>query len=130
MFIGDREVLLDWRKSRWRCGTAGCEQGTFTEWLGAVKYRARLTSRLGTRLGQAVGDDLMPAAAAARCYGVSDRTATCAFTAYVMSSSLTWTSSRSQSRRAGLMSSAAASPPPSGCRDGEVIQTRSEWLSI
>ena len=61
MFIGDRQVLLDWRKTRWRCDTPGCEQGTFTEWLPAVKHRARLTSRLRTRLGEAVGDDLMPA---------------------------------------------------------------------
>ena len=82
VFIGDRQVLLDWRKTRWRCGTPGCEQGTFTEWLPAVKHRARLTSRLRTRLGEAVGDDLMPAAAAARRYGVSDRTAARAFTAY------------------------------------------------
>ena len=59
MFIGDRQVLLDWRKTRWRCDTPGCEQGTFTEWLPAVKHRARLTSRLRTRLGEAVGDDLM-----------------------------------------------------------------------
>ncbi len=65
MFIGDRQVLLAWRKTRWRCQTPGCEQGSFTEWLPAVKHRARLTSRLRTRLGEAVGDDLMPAAAAA-----------------------------------------------------------------
>ena len=82
MFIGDRRVQLAWRKTRWRCETPGCEQGSFTEWLPAVKARARLTSRLRTRLGQAVGDDLMPAAAAARRYGVSDRTAARAFTAY------------------------------------------------
>ena len=44
--------------------------------------RARLTRRLRTRIGQAVGDDLMPAAAAARRYGVSDRTAAAAFTEY------------------------------------------------
>ena len=33
-------------------------------------------------IGEAAGDDLMPAAAAARRYGVSDRTAAAAFTAY------------------------------------------------
>ena len=82
VFTGDRQVLLDWRKTRWHCGTPGCEQGTFTEWLPAVKRRARLTSRLRTCLGEAVGDDLTPAAAAARRYGVSDRTAARAFTAY------------------------------------------------
>ena len=116
VFIGDRQVLLDWRKTRWHCDTPGCEQGTFTEWLPAVKRRARLTSRLRTCLGEAVGDDLTPAAAAARRYGVSDRTAARAFTAYADSSSLTWTSSMSQSRRPGSMSSAAAPPPTAPTR--------------
>jgi hypothetical protein len=82
MYPGDRQVLLAWRKTRWHCGTPGCEQGTFTGRLPAVRARARLTSRLRTRLGQAVGDDLMPAAAAARRYRVCDRTAARAFTAY------------------------------------------------
>ena len=82
MFTGDRRVQLAWRKTRWRCDTPGCEQGSFTGQLPAVKPRSRLISRLRTRLGEAVGDDLMPAAAAARRYGVSDRTAARAFTAY------------------------------------------------
>ena len=44
--------------------------------VGACRpARARLTSRLRARLGQAAGDDLIPAAAAARRYGVADRTA-------------------------------------------------------
>jgi Helix-turn-helix domain of transposase family ISL3 len=63
-------------------GNQDCERKTFTEALPVVPPRARLTSRLQSRLGQAVGDDLMPAAAAARRYGVSDRTAARAFTAY------------------------------------------------
>ena len=74
VFIGDRQILLCWRKTRWHCDGPGCEQGTFTEALPAVRARARLTARLRARLGEAVGDDLMPAAAAARRYGVSDRT--------------------------------------------------------
>ena len=60
----------------------GCDRKTFTESLPAVPARARLTARLRTRLGECVGDDLMPAAAAARRYGVSDRTAARAFTSY------------------------------------------------
>jgi len=79
---GDRQILLRWRKRRWECQNQDCERKTFTESVPAVPPRARLTSRLRTRLGQAVGDDLMPAAAAARRYGVSDRTAARAFTAY------------------------------------------------
>ena len=68
VFIGDRQVLLRWRKTRWYCGSPGCDQGTFTEALPAVPARARLTGRLRTRLGACIGDDLMPAAAAARRY--------------------------------------------------------------
>ena len=80
--LGDRQILLRWRKRRWECANQDCGRKTFTESLPAVPPRARLTARLRTRLGQAVGDDLMPAAAAARRYGVCDRTAARAFTAY------------------------------------------------
>ena len=82
IYLGDRQVLLRWRKNRWICGNPRCQRKTFTESLPAVPARARLTSRLRARLGEAVGDELMPAAAAARRYGVSDRTAVAAFTAY------------------------------------------------
>ena len=130
MFIGDRQVLLDWRKTRWHCGTPGCEQGTFTEWLPAVKHRARLTSRLRTRLGEAVGDDLMPASAAARCYGVSDRTAARAFTAYADEQLADLDEQQEPVQAAGVdefrrgVSATTADPGT-----GEVTQTRSEWLT-
>jgi transposase len=130
MFTGDRQVLLDWRKTRWRCDTPGCEQGTFTEWLPAVKHRARLTSRLRTRLGQAVGDDLMPASAAARCYSVSDRTAARAFTAYADEQLADLDEQQEPVQAAGVdefrrgVSATTADP-----RTGEVTQTRSEWLT-
>ena len=130
MFIGDRQVLLDWRKTRWRCDTPGCEQGTFTEWLPAVKHRARLTSRLRTRLGEAVGDDLMPASAAARCYGVSDRTAARAFTAYADEQLADLDEQQEPVEAAGVdefrrgVSASTADPGT-----GEVTQTRSEWLT-
>jgi len=80
--LGDRQVRLRWRKKRWACGNQDCARKTFTESLPAVPARARLTARLRTRLGEAIGDELMPAAAAARRYRVSDRTAALAFTAY------------------------------------------------
>ncbi len=130
MFIGDRQVLLDWRKTRWRCDTPGCEQGTFTEWLPAVKHRARLTSRLRTRLGEAVGDDLMPASAAARCYDVSDRTAARAFTAYADEQLADLDEQQEPVEAAGVdefrrgVSASTADPAT-----GEVTQTRSEWLT-
>ena len=66
VYLGDRQVLLRWRKRRRECENQDCQRKTFTESLPAVPPRARLTSRLRTRLGEAVGDDLMPAAAAAR----------------------------------------------------------------
>ena len=51
--IGDRQVLLAWRKTRWHCDTPGCEQGTFTEWLPAVRH-GLADGWLRTRLGQAM----------------------------------------------------------------------------
>ena len=80
--LGDRKIRPRWRKLRLACVNAECPRATFTEWLPAVRPRARLTGRLRTRIGQAIGDDLMPAAAAARRYGVADRTAAAAFTEY------------------------------------------------
>jgi transposase len=82
VYLGDRQVRLRWRKKRRACGNEDCDRKTFTESLPAVPARARLTARLRTRLGEAIGDELMPAAAAARRYRVSDRTAAAAFTAY------------------------------------------------
>ena len=130
MFIGDRQVLLDWRKTRWHCDTPGCEQGTFTEWLPTVKRRARLTSRLRTCLGEAVGDDLTPAAAAARRYGVSDRTAARAFTAYADEQLADLDEQQEPVEAAGVdefrrgVSASTADPGT-----GEVTQIRSEWLT-
>jgi transposase len=82
VYLGDRQVRLRWRKRRWTCGNEDCSRKTFTESLPAVPARARLTARLRARLGEVIGDELMPAAAAARRYRVSDRTAAAAFTAY------------------------------------------------
>ena len=82
VYLGDRQVRLRWRKRRWTCGNEDCSRKTFTESLPAVPARARLTARLRARLGEVIGDELMPAAAAARRYQVSDRTAASAFTAY------------------------------------------------
>ena len=130
MFIGDRQVLLDWRKTRWHCDTPGCEQGTFTESLPAVKHRARLTSRLRTRLGEAVGDDLMPAAAAARRYGVSDRTAARAFTAYADQQLADLDERQGPVQAAGVDEFRRGAPADRiDPETGEVTRTRSEWLT-
>ena len=130
MFIGDRRVLLAWRKTRWRCDTPGCEQGSFTESLPAVRPRARLTSRLRTRLGEAVGDDLMPAAAAARRYGVSDRTAARAFTAYADQQLADLDERQGTVEAAGIDEFRRGAPADRvDPGTGEVTRTRSEWLT-
>ena len=130
MFIGDRQVLLDWRKTRWHCGTPGCEQGTFTESLPAVRHRSRLTTRLRTRLGEAVGDDLMPAAAAARRYGVADRTAARAFTAYADAQLADLDQQQGPVQAAGIDEFRRGAPADrTDPQTGEVTKTRSEWLT-
>ena len=115
--LGDRKVRLRWRK---RAGMreSRCPRETFTEWLPAVRPRARLTGRLRARIGEAIGDELMPAAAAARRYGVADRTAAAAFTEYADAQLADLGENQDQSRRPGSTSSAAASPAPPRRRPG------------
>ena len=72
----------------------------------------------------AVGDELMPAAAAARRYGVSDRTAALAFTEYADAQLADLDEHPDPVRRPGSTSSAAASPP--GGRRG---RARSQWFT-
>ena len=108
---------------------AAC-QGTFTEWLPAVRHRARLTSRLRTRLGEAVGDDLMPAAAAGRRYGVSDRTAARAFTAYADEQLAGLDERQGPVEAAGVDEFRRGAPADRiDPETGEVTRTRSEWLT-
>ena len=130
VFTGDRQVLLDWRKTRWHCGTPGCEEGTFTGWLPAVRHRARLTSRLRTRAGEAAGDDLMAAAAAARRYGVPDRTAARAFTAYAGEQLADLDERQGPVEAAGVDEFRRGAPADRiDPETGEVTRTRSEWLT-
>jgi hypothetical protein len=70
--IGDRKIRPRWRKTRFTRGNDGCPAETLTGGLPAVPPRARLTARLRSRTGQAPGDDLTPAATAARRYGACD----------------------------------------------------------
>jgi transposase len=79
---GRRVIRLQWRKMRLECTNPECPVSTFTEWLPAVPPRARLTSREREEIGADVGDDLVPVATAARCHGVSERTAQSAFNDY------------------------------------------------
>jgi transposase len=130
VYLGDRQILLRWRKRRWECQNQDCERKTFTESLPAVPPRARLTSRLRTRLGQAVGDDLMPAAATARRYGVSDRTAARAFTAYAGTQLADLDEQQEPVEAAGIDEFRRGAPASAADPDtGEMTQTRSEWLT-
>ena len=123
--------MLAWRKTRWHCDTPGCGQGTFTERLPAVKARARLTSRLRTRLGQAVGDDLdAQARAAARRYRVCDRTAARAFTAYADEQLADLDEQQDPVQAAGVDEFRRGAPADrTDPETGEVTRTRSEWLT-
>jgi transposase len=125
IFLGDRQVRLRWRKRRWTCGNGDCGRQTFTESLPAVPPRARLTARLRTRLGEAVGDELMPAAAAARRYGVSDRTAAAAFTAYADAQLADLDEHQDPVEAAGIDEFRRGIPGPAG-GDG---QARSQWFT-
>jgi transposase len=130
VYTGDRQVLLRWRKTRLTCGNQDCPRKSFTESLPAVPARARLTARLRTRLGEAVGDDLMSAAAAARRYGVSDRTAARAFTAYAGAQLADLDASSEPAEAAGIDEFRRGAPARAAGPDtGEVSQTRSEWFT-
>jgi transposase len=126
IYLGDRQVRLRWRKRRWACGNDDdCGRGTFTESLPAVPPRARLTARLRTRLGEAVGDELVPAAAAARRYRVSDRTAAAAFTAYADAQLADLDEHQDPVEAAGIDEFRRGIPGPAG-GDG---QARSQWFT-
>ena len=110
---------------RWACENEGCPRGTFTESLPAVQPRARLTARLRTRIGEAIGDDLMPAAQAARRYGVSARTAAAAFTAYAGTQLADLRDHQGPAEAAGIDEFRRGIPGPAP-GDG---QARSEWFT-
>ncbi len=130
VFTGDRQILLRWGKTRWYCSNPDCDQGTFTEALPAVPSRARLTARLRTRLGECIGDDLMSAAVAARHYGVSDRTAGLAFTAYAGDQLAGLDHEQDLGEAAGIDEFRRGAPAHgTDPETGEPVQTRSEWFT-
>jgi transposase len=123
--LGDRKIRPRWRKMRLECGNAECPVGTFTEWLPAVPPRTRLTARMRTRIGQAVGDDLMPVSRAAASYEVSERTAALAFTAYADARLAGLRERQEPVEAAGIDEFRRGVPrPASGGRDA-----RSEWFT-
>jgi transposase len=125
--LGDRKIRPRWRKTRFTCGSDECPVATFTGWLPAVPPHARLTGRLRTRIGQAVGDDLMPVAAAARSYGVSERTAASAFTDYADAQLADLDEHAEPVEAAGTGEFRRGIPAPADGDKGK--EARSEWFT-
>ncbi len=69
--IGDRPVVLVWRKRLWRCVEADCEVKTWSEETDAIAPRAVLTERARAEVCRRVGRDGHSVAAVARDFGVS-----------------------------------------------------------
>ena len=53
---GGELAVVQWRKRRWRCRTAACPRGSFTEQVGQVPAGMRTTTRLRAALALAVED--------------------------------------------------------------------------
>lgn len=69
--IGDRRVVLVWRKRLWRCPDPDCEVRTFSEETDAIAPRAALTERARVQICRRVGRDGHSVASVARDFGVS-----------------------------------------------------------
>ena len=68
---GQDLVRLVWHKHRWRCQERLCPRGSFTESIGQVPARARLTCRLRGEVGAAAADRFSCLLGAAAHYRVS-----------------------------------------------------------
>lgn len=62
---------LRWYKRRWRCDEPACPRESFTESVGQVPVRSRLTGRLRQAAGAAVADGGRTVVQSARDHGVS-----------------------------------------------------------
>ncbi|MFI7336294.1 ISL3 family transposase [Micromonospora aurantiaca (nom. illeg.)] len=80
--VAGRPVRLRWRKRRWYCPTPACARKSFTEQVGQVPARARLTTRLRQAAGVAVADGGRTVVQSARDHGVSWPVVAAAFTAH------------------------------------------------
>lgn len=69
--VGGRRPRLVWRKRRWFCDVVECPRRSFTEAVPAVPARARLTGRLRSSAGAAVGDRGCTVVQSARDHDVS-----------------------------------------------------------
>ena len=69
--IGDRRVVLVWRKRLWRCPEPACAVKTWSEETDAIAPRAVLTERARVEICRRVGRDGHSVAQLAREFGVS-----------------------------------------------------------
>jgi transposase len=79
---GEDPVEVRWSKTRWRCQEDYCERGSFTEAIEQVRARARITGRLRTAVGRAIGEAARSVTEVAAAHGVSWPTAHRAFVAH------------------------------------------------
>jgi transposase len=79
---GEGRLLVRWNKTRWRCREEDCERGSFTEVIEQVPRRARITGRLRTQIGSAIGDAARSVIEVAAAHHVSWPTAHRAFVAH------------------------------------------------
>ncbi len=68
---GRDRVTLVWLKRRWKCDHSDCARATFTEVVGQVPARARVTERLREHAGDLVGQLGAPVSTAAQACGLS-----------------------------------------------------------
>ncbi|GAB4052536.1 transposase family protein [Catellatospora paridis] len=80
--VGGRPTRLRWYKRRWRCDEPGCRRASFTEAVAAVPARKRLTTRLRSAAGAAVGDGGRTIVQSARDHDVSWPVVAAAFTTH------------------------------------------------
>ena len=73
--MGDRRVVLVWRKRLWRCPDPDCRVRTWSEETDAIAPRAVLTERARAEICRRVGRDGHSVAQVAREFGVSWHTA-------------------------------------------------------
>ncbi|KAA8955108.1 ISL3 family transposase, partial [Mycobacterium sp.] len=79
---GRDPIVVLWHKTRWRCREEYCQKSSFTEAIAQVPARARITRRLATQIGEAIGQAARSVAEVANAHGVSWPTAHRAFVAH------------------------------------------------
>uniref|UniRef100_UPI0029C9B07D ISL3 family transposase n=1 Tax=Micromonospora sp. RTP1Z1 TaxID=2994043 RepID=UPI0029C9B07D len=80
--IGGRRPVLLWVKRRWRCDVRSCPRRSFTEVVGQLPARHRVTARLRAAAGAAVADGGRTVVQSARDHGMSWPVVAAAFTAH------------------------------------------------